>query len=83
MGWLLNFAMFYVGWFACVVGAGRGQLWLGPAVVSALLLIHLSFVPNRLREARLIVVAGLFGFTIDTLQASVGVHSITPRQDVH
>ena len=42
MGRLLNFAMFYLGWFACVMGAGRGELWLGPSVVAALVLIHLS-----------------------------------------
>ena len=77
MGWLLNFAMFYLGWFACVAGAARGQLWMGPAVVAALLLIHLSFAPNRFREARLIVVVGLFGFTLDTLQASVGLYAFT------
>jgi hypothetical protein len=77
MGRLLNFAMFYLGWFACVVGAARGHLWLGPAVVAALLLLHLIFAPNRPGEARLIVVAGLFGFTIDTLQASVGLYAFT------
>ena len=36
MSRVLNFGMFYVGWFACVAGAGRGQLWLGPAVVAVL-----------------------------------------------
>ena len=77
MGWLLNFTMFYLGWFACVVGAARGQLWLGPAAVAALLLVHLSLAPSRLQEAKLILAAGLFGFAIDTLQASVGLYAFT------
>ena len=37
---LLDFAMFYLGWFACVVGAAHGELWLGPAMVAVLLLFR-------------------------------------------
>ena len=77
MGRLLNFAMFYLGWFACVVGAARGHLWLGPAVVAALLLLHLALTSNREREARLFLVIGLFGFLVDTLQASAGLYAFT------
>jgi len=72
-----NFAMFYLGWFACVAGAGRGQLWLGPALVGVLLLIHLSVAANRAQEARLILAIGLLGFSIDTLQASAGLYAFT------
>ena len=77
MNRLLNFAMFYLGWFACVVGAGRGQLWLGPALVGVLLLVHLSVAANRAQEARLILAIGLLGFSIDTLQASAGLYAFT------
>ncbi len=74
---LLNFAMFYVGWFACVAGAGRGQLWLGPAVVAALLVGHLLLTRDRAREATLALTIGLFGFAVDTLQASAGLYAFT------
>ena len=74
---LLNFPMFYLGWFACVVGAARGHLWLGPAVVAALLLLHLALTSDPEREARLIVMIGLFGFAVDTLQASAGLYAFT------
>jgi hypothetical protein len=77
MSRLLNFAMFYLGWFACVVGAARGHLWLGPALVAALLLLHLALTSNREREAELVLVIGLFGFAIDTLQASAGLYAFT------
>ena len=77
MGRLLNFAMFYLGWFACVMGAGRGQLWLGPSVVAALVLMHLCLTPRPLQETRLILVVGIFGFAIDTLQASAGLYAFT------
>jgi hypothetical protein len=77
MSRVLNFSLFYLGWFACVVGAARGHLWLGPTVVSAILLTHLAMTANRQSEARLIFLVGLFGFLVDTLQASVGLYAFT------
>jgi Protein of unknown function (DUF2878) len=77
MSRLLNFVMFYLGWFACVGGAARGQLWLGPGVVAAFLLVHLLLTSNRGQEASLILAAGLFGFVSDTLQASAGLYAFT------
>ena len=75
MGRLLNFAMFYLGWFACVMGAGHGDLWLGPSVVAALVIIHLLRTAAPVQEARLILLIGIFGFVVDTLQASVGLYA--------
>lgn len=72
---LLNFTMFYLGWFACVMGAGRGQLWLGPSVVAALVLLHFIMNPRPVQEFRLILLTGVFGFAIDTLQASAGLYA--------
>ena len=75
MSRLLNFVMFYVGWFACVAGAGRGQLWLGPAVVAVLLMGHLLLTRDRVRDTTLVLTIGLFGFAVDTLQASAGLYA--------
>ena len=72
---LLNFAMFYVGWFACVMGAGHGKLWFGPSVVVALVLIHLLLTAAPVQEGRLILLIGIFGFAVDTLQASAGLYA--------
>jgi hypothetical protein len=72
---LANVAMFYVGWFTCVAGAGRGRVWVGPLVVAALLLVHLSLTADRARETCLILTVGLVGFAVDTLQASIGLYS--------
>ncbi len=77
MGRLLNFAMFYLGWLACVVGAAQGQLWLGPAMVAVLVLVHVSVSTNRSQEAALILMVGLFGFAVDTMQASAGLFAFT------
>jgi hypothetical protein len=75
MGRLLNFAMFYLGWFACVMGAGRGNLWLGPSVVAALVIVHLYMTPRAFYEVRLILAIGILGFAIDTMQASAGLYA--------
>jgi hypothetical protein len=77
MSRLLNCAMFYVGWFACVAGAGRGQLWLGPTVGAVLVMGHLLLTRERAREATLVLTIGLFGFAVDTLQASAGLYAFT------
>lgn len=83
MNALINFVSFYAGWFACVLGAAQGNLWLGPVVVSGLLLVHLLRVADASREIRLIAMAGLLGWVVDTTLAALGVfsfgaHSILP-----
>jgi hypothetical protein len=77
MSRLLNVAMFYLGWFACVGGAGRGHFWLGPVLVAGLLLVHISLTANRAQEGYLIMLAGLLGFVSDTVQASLGLYAFT------
>jgi len=74
---LLNFAMFYVGWFACVAGAGGGHLWLGSTVATLLMTGHLLLTRDRGREATLALTIGVFGFAVDTLQASAGLYAFT------
>ena len=70
---VLNFAAFYLGWFACVVGTARGLTIMGPVVVAALLLLHLMFSSDRVRELQLIVWVGALGFAIDSSQAALGI----------
>lgn len=70
-----NFLMFYVGWFACVAGAGRGELWAGPATAAVLLSAHLVLASDRVREGALVLAVGAFGFGVDTLQASAGLYA--------
>lgn len=48
---------------------------IGPLVVSAFLAVHVALSPRREREVRLILSVGVFGWAIDTLQATAGVFS--------
>lgn len=71
----LNLVGFYAGWFACVVGAAHGWLALGPLVVAALVALHVVLSPHPRREVYLVLAAGLLGWSIDTLSASLGIYS--------
>lgn len=72
---LFSFVSFYVGWVACVGGAGRGMTVVGPVIVAALLAVHLYLRPHPARELALILTVGLLGWTVDTAQALAGVFS--------
>ena len=69
---LINFVSFYVGWVACVAGAGRGMTLVGPIVVAALLVVQLALKPHPAHEALLIVASGLLGWVVDTRAGACG-----------
>jgi hypothetical protein len=75
---LINFAGFYVGWFACIAGAGDDRPLLGPLVVVPLLALHLYLAREPARELRLILVVGAIGCIFDTLHGLFGVYSFHP-----
>lgn len=65
---LVNFALFQAAWFACVLGAGSGNVVLGTAVAVALLGVHFVWCTrDRRADARLIAVAVSFGAVADSL----------------
>lgn len=70
-----NFVAFYAGWFACVMGAARGYLWLGPLATVILLAVHLGLSPDPRGESRLILGVGLLGGALDTLLSSLGLYT--------
>ena len=70
-----NFALFQVGWFASVLGAAEGRLWLGPITVVMILLIHLVRSPDARRELALLASIGALGFVLGSgLQALDVLH---------
>lgn len=75
---VINVVLFQAAWFAAVLGAARGILWLGPLSMIPVLALHLTLQENRLGEAKLLLAAGLLGFLFDTTFVAVGV--FTPLQ---
>ena len=77
----INVALFQVAWFAAVLGAARGMLWLGPLVVLPTLAVHLALQDDRRGEVKLLLTAAMLGFAFDTALAAAGF--FTPRQHLY
>ncbi len=75
---VINVALFQAAWFAAVLGAARGMLWLGPLAMVPALAIHLALRENRRGEVKLLLAAGLLGLIFDTAFVAGGV--FTPLQ---
>ncbi len=67
------FVLGQAGWFACVLGAARGQAWIGVGVVVVLVALHLLRVPRPLEEAKLLVSVMLIGGLWDSGLVSGGL----------
>jgi hypothetical protein len=70
---VINFAIFQLGWFACVLGAAAGFPWVGASITSGLIALHLAIVSQPGRDLRLMAVAAGFGFLADTLLTLPGL----------
>ncbi len=74
----VNVILFQAAWFAAVLGAARGMLWLGPVAMIPTLAVHLALQENRRGEVKLLLTACLLGFLFDTAFVWGGV--FTPLQ---
>jgi hypothetical protein len=70
---LVNFGLYQLGWFAIVLGAANGHPWLGMTLALALVVIHLTLAFGFLRQLTLILLSGVIGFALDSLQLWLGV----------
>ena len=77
LGTLFDAALVQLGWWACVLGAARGDFLLGPAVVTALLAVQTWGLPAAARRQawRRILLLGAAGTAIDSLQGAFGLLS--------
>ena len=73
----INIASFYLGWFACLLGATHNMPWLGVLVMTALLSLHLFLTANRTQELCFILVTGLLGTSLDSLLMLSGLYTFT------
>ena len=84
---VINFILFQIGWFACVIGAAKQMPWLGVIVVAAIVAWHLSQAIQPKLEVYLIVITIIIGAIYDqtmlqnnllTYQAHGWSTSLTP-----
>jgi hypothetical protein len=69
---VVNVIAFQIAWFACVVGAGRGLVWLGLAVLAAVVALHLVRAPRKSEELKLIAISLVIGVVWDSLLVATG-----------
>lgn len=70
---LSNFALFQVVWFACVLGAARGNGWIGPLAAASFVAFELARSRERARELGFVVAAGLAGALVDSALQGLGL----------
>ena len=54
---VINVVLFQAAWFAAVLGAARGMLWLGPLSMIPVLAVHLALQDDRKGEVKLLLAA--------------------------
>ncbi len=72
MLYVVNFVAFQVGWFSSVFGGAQQMPWLGPAIVMAALIIHLSLARRPMREVWLVLACGAMGAVFDSFLVITG-----------
>lgn len=70
---LSNFIALQAGWFITCYSSGTGNPITGPGFTLIWLLLHLSLVPDRYIDLRIVLAAGLFGYLADSLLVLSGI----------
>jgi len=72
----VNFIIFQVCWFACVIGAAKNLGWLGPLLVfiTVPLQIHL-LTENHRAEIFFAIICGISGSLLETLMIVASVYT--------
>ena len=73
----INYALYQIGWFACVLGAASHRPWTGGLIGVTLIGVHLALSPDRYREALLVCVAIAVGAVVETAQIAAGAYRFT------
>ena len=69
---IINFILFQLAWFACVIGAGKGMPWLGVLITALVLGWHLYQAKNVKPELLLMLCALIIGAAYDQSMLSLG-----------
>ena len=69
---IFNIVGFKIGWLSSVVGGASQMPWLGPAVLLAVLFVHLRQAARPDFEFGLVVACGVLGAWFDSLLAAAG-----------
>lgn len=76
----LNIVQSQVGWFALVLSAAAGRPWIGLAVATVLITLHVAQAGDPHREVWLMLIAAAVGAIADTLLVQVGLLSFASSE---
>jgi len=69
---ILNYVLYQLGWFACVLGAAWGHPWIGSALGVVPIVVHVALAERRADALVLALWTGAVGLAADTLQIALG-----------
>ena len=70
---LLNYLLYQAGWLFMILAAAKGRPWPGAGVGLFLVLVHVILARERKPEIVTILLVGIVGTLVDTIQAFFGV----------
>jgi len=74
---ICNIVAYQAVWLACVAGAAHGRPWLGALAASVVVAVHLALVDARKLDLKLIALAAVIGFMVDSALAAAGLIEFT------
>jgi hypothetical protein len=74
---LINYALYQIGWFACVLGGASHRPWTGFLVAMILVGVHLALSVERSLEVRLVIRATAVGAVVEAIQIATGTYRFT------
>lgn len=70
---IMNFLLFQLGWFACVLGGAYDQTLLGCLIAMLVIAYHFYRANEAIQELRLLAVALIIGFIFESIVTSQGL----------
>ena len=68
----INFALFQISWFACVLGGAHNVAWYGVGVAFLILILQISISKHRQLDIRLVFSALALGLIFDAIPLHMG-----------
>lgn len=69
---VLNYVLYQLGWFACVLGAAWGHPWLGSALGVLPITVHVALSRRRTDALALACATAAIGGVVDAVQIALG-----------
>jgi Protein of unknown function (DUF2878) len=74
---LVNYALYQIGWFACVLGGATDRPWTGCQIALTLIGVHLTLSLERSLEVPMMALATAVGAIVEMSQIATGTYRFT------